>query len=131
MARLAACVLVAATLAHAKSLKQEVKVPGWPTLPFPFSEGVLHCMACTPAELRGPNEVNTPCTLKISGNQGFDFLAKPPGLVPGGITNQTKYAMSDIASIVKAANATMDDITSCTVWLSDIADFSKMNDVYK
>jgi len=123
MLRFAAVVLVA--YAAAAPLKKEVKVPGWPSLPFPFSEGVLHCMSCSPG-----SAVNQPCTLKISGNQGFDFMAKPPGLVPGGIANQTKYALQDISAIVTAANATMDDITSCTVWLADIADFEGMNSVY-
>ena len=102
------------------------QVPGWPELPFPFSEGVLHCTEC---EQGGSS--NKPCTLKISGNQGFDFVSQPPGLVPGGISNQTKYAMMDIQSIVEAASAKMDDVTSCTVWLRDIADFGAMNDVYK
>ena len=35
--------LSAATATYSKI---EVKVPGWPTLPFPFSEGVLHCTKC-------------------------------------------------------------------------------------
>lgn len=109
------------------ALKRQIKVPGWPTLPFPFSEGVLHCTSCSEAQ----HGLNDACTLKISGNQGFDFMAKPPALVPGGISNQTKYAMKDIQSIVTAANATMDDVTSCTVWLRDIEDFEAMNDVYK
>ena len=117
-----------ATRTHAASAKIQVKVPGWPTLPFPFSEGVLHCTSCSQNAQPGLNEA---CTLKISGNQGFDFTAKPPAMVPGGIANQTKYALKDIQSIVKAANATMDDITSCTVWLRSIGDFEAMNDVYK
>jgi enamine deaminase RidA (YjgF/YER057c/UK114 family) len=121
MLRFASAVVLVA-YAAAAPLKKEVKVPGWPSLPFPFSEGVLHCMSCSPG-----SAVNQPCTLKISGNQGFDFMAKPPGLVPGGIANQTKYALQDISAIVTAANATMDDITSCTVWLADIADFEGMN----
>ena len=117
-------VLGVAAAAVPGALKKQVKIPGWPELPFPFSEGVLHCTQCT-------SEISPACTLKISGNQGFDFKAKPPGLVPGGISNQTKYTMMNIAAIAEAANATMDDITSCTVWLTNIADFEAMNDVYK
>lgn len=98
--------------------KIAVKVPGWPTLPYPFSEGILSCVACP----------SVPCTLKISGNQGYDFAAG--GLVPGGITNETTYALGNIKSIAEAAGAKMDDLVSCTVWLRNITDFAAMNTVY-
>ena len=111
------------------TLKQAVKVPGWPSLPFPFSEGLLSCMSCAPGP--APQGSWLPCALKISGNQGFDFNANPPGLVPGGISNQTLYALNNIREITRAAKASMDDITSCTVWLANIQDFEDMNSVYK
>ena len=64
--------------------------------------------------------------------QGFDFTAKPPARVGGGITNETKQTMANIAEVMKAARgATMDDILECTVILSDIKDFDAMNNVYK
>ena len=58
-------------------------------------------------------------------------MAHPPALVPGGIGNQTKYALGNIKQIAEAANTTMNNIISCTVWLADIADFDGMNTVYK
>ena len=35
--------------------------------------------------------------------QGFDFTAKPPARVGGGITNETKQTMANIAEGMKAA----------------------------
>ena len=46
------------------ALKKEVVVPGWPTLPFPFSTGIVICL--------GPTDA---CSLSIAGQQGFDFTA--------------------------------------------------------
>ena len=87
----------AATLALAKT---PVIVPGWPVLPFPFSTAVISYGG----------------VVHISGMQGFDFTAKPPGLVPGGIVNETRQTMQNIAAVMKAArNATMDDILECQV----------------
>ena len=115
--------LAAASLPSALPSRVAVKVPGWPDLPFPLSEGVLSCFC----EGSGSH-----CELKISGNQGVDFTAPGgPALVAGGVANETKYAMDDIQAIVHAAGATMDDITACEVWLRNISDFSAMNDVYK
>jgi len=67
----------------------------------------------------------------ISGMQGYDFLAKPPGLVAGGIANETHQALSNVAAVMKAArNATMDDIVECQVLLADIKEFDAFNKVY-
>ena len=115
--------LAAASLLSTLPSRVAVKVPGWPDLPFPFSEGILSCFC----EGSGSH-----CELKISGNQGVDFTAPGgPALVAGGVANETKYAMDDIQAIVHAAGATMDDITACEVWLRNISDFDAMNSVYK
>ena len=98
--------------------KIAVKVAGWPDLPYPFSEGILSCAACP----------EVPCTLKISGNQGYDHAAGH--LVTGGIVNETAYALANIKSIAEAAGAKMDDLVSCVVWLANITDFGAMNEVY-
>lgn len=92
-----------------------VSPPGWPSLPFPFSTAV----------------VSFGGIVHISGMQGYDFMAKPPALVKGGIVNETQQAMSNIQAVMKAArNATMDDVLECMVLLTDIGDFDAFNKVY-
>jgi len=64
--------------------------------------------------------------------QQFDFTAKPPALVGGGVGNETKRTMSNIAAVMSAARgASMSDILECVVLLKDIADFDEMNVAYK
>ena len=62
--------------------------------------------------------------------QGFNFASNPPARVKGGIANETTYTMKNIASIMKAANSTMDDLLECVVILSDLKDFDAFNKIY-
>ena len=94
--------------------KNPVIVPGWPTLPFPFSTAIVSAAG----------------TIYISGMQGVDFSKSPPSLVPGGIAAQTKQTLSNVQDVVNAAGGSMYDILECTVILSDLKDFKAMNTEY-
>jgi 2-iminobutanoate/2-iminopropanoate deaminase len=48
-----------------------------------------------------------------------------------GITSQTEQVFENISAILKEAGYTFDDVVKSTVFLSDIADFAGMNEVYK
>ena len=68
---------------------------------------------------------------------GFVFLAgkvgtdpKTGSLVPGGIVEQTEQALNNLEIALKAAGGTLDDIVKTTVFLADMNDFQKMNEVY-
>ena len=52
-------------------------------------------------------------------------------LVPGGIGPQTRQAMENIAAVLEYAGSAMDRVIKCTVFLSDIADYPAMNEVYR
>lgn len=52
------------------------------------------------------------------------------GIVPEGITAQTEQVMKNIAAILKEAGYSFDDVVKTTCLLSDIANFSAMNEVY-
>jgi len=47
------------------------------------------------------------------------------------IATQTEQVFENISAILKEAGYSFDDVVKSTVYLSDIADFSGMNDVYK
>jgi hypothetical protein len=42
--------------------------------------------------------------------QGADFSTSPVVVVKGGITNQTTYAMNNIAAVVKAGECLRSDV---------------------
>lgn len=68
---------------------------------------------------------------------GFVFTAGQVGtdpkmgaLVEGGIAEQTEQALKNLAVVLKAAGSSLDNAVKTTVFLADMADFAKMNEVY-
>ena len=68
---------------------------------------------------------------------GFVFTAGQVALdprtgevVPGGITEQTERVMQNLTAILQAAGSGLDQVVKTTVFLSDMADFAAMNEVY-
>jgi reactive intermediate/imine deaminase len=51
-------------------------------------------------------------------------------LVPGGIGAETQQALENIRDILQAAGSSMDRVIKCTVYLADINDYDRMNEVY-
>ena len=51
-------------------------------------------------------------------------------LIDGDIAAQTDRVMRNLAAILQAAGATMDQVVRCTVYLADMNDFAAMNEVY-
>jgi 2-iminobutanoate/2-iminopropanoate deaminase len=67
-------------------------------------------------------------TLYVAGQQGPDASGKFTGL---DITQQTTNTIAAIEKIVKKAGFQMTDITSVTVYITDLGDVPKMNEAYK
>jgi 2-iminobutanoate/2-iminopropanoate deaminase len=51
-------------------------------------------------------------------------------LVPGGIEEQTRQVFTNIGAILKAAGASFDAVVSATVYVADMNDFAKVNEIY-
>jgi len=51
-------------------------------------------------------------------------------MVEGDIQKQTRQALENIKAILEAGNSGMERVVKCTVFLQDLADFAKMNEVY-
>ena len=65
----------------------------------------------------------------LSGQGGFD-----PGtgqLVSDDIAEQTAQTFRNIEVLLQAAGATLDDVVSCLVHLSDLAQFAEFNASYE
>ena len=66
----------------------------------------------------------------------FVFTAGQLGVDPAtgklheGIKAQTKQCLKNIATILEAAGSSMDHVVKTTIFLTDMADFQAMNEVY-
>ena len=83
------------------------------------------------------NRQSTPFSDVVEVNNFF-FLSGQIGknhktgkLVEGGIKNETTQSLKNIEEILKHQNLNLRDVVKCTVILSDINDFSKMNEIYR
>lgn len=52
------------------------------------------------------------------------------GEIPKGITAQTKQSLANVCAILAEAGLSVDNVVKTTVFLSDMADFVPMNEVY-
>lgn len=66
--------------------------------------------------------------LFLSGQIPLD--AATGQLVEGGIEAQTRQVFHNIGEILKAAGATFDNVVSASVFLADMNEFAKMNEIY-
>jgi 2-iminobutanoate/2-iminopropanoate deaminase len=51
-------------------------------------------------------------------------------LVEGCVGCQTKQALANLSAVLEADGLTLDNVVKTTVFLTDMADFGKMNEVY-
>lgn len=69
--------------------------------------------------------------------EGFLFTAGQIALdpasgemVPGGIGPQTERVLANLGAILEQAGATWADVVKTTVYLTDLADFAQVNEIY-
>ncbi len=69
---------------------------------------------------------------------GFVFVAGQVGLKPGAteiepgtIEEQTEQILANLKAILEAAGSGLDRLVKTTVFLTDLADFPGMNEVYR
>jgi 2-iminobutanoate/2-iminopropanoate deaminase len=51
-------------------------------------------------------------------------------IVSGGIEAQTKRVMENITAVLKAEGLTCDNVAKTTIFLADLGDFQKVNEIY-
>ncbi len=67
--------------------------------------------------------------LFLTGQIGKDHKAGK--MVEGGITAETQQVLTNIKDVLEANGSDLNHVLKCTVILSDIDDFSAMNEVYR
>ena len=71
--------------------------------------------------------VNIGMMIFISGQLPID---PQNGTIPNDIEAQTRQSLNNIKAIIEKAGVSMDKIIKTTVFLSDMSNFTKMNQVY-
>ncbi|MCI0488412.1 MAG: RidA family protein [Blastocatellia bacterium] len=51
-------------------------------------------------------------------------------IVEGGIREQTERVLNNLKAVLEAAHSSLDRVVKTTVYLSDLGDFSEMNEAY-
>nr|XP_002710629.3 2-iminobutanoate/2-iminopropanoate deaminase [Oryctolagus cuniculus] len=68
-------------------------------------------------------------TVYVSGQVGLDPSSGK--LVPGGVVEETKQALTNMGEILKAAGCDFTNVVKTTVLLADMNDFTTVNEIYK
>ena len=77
----------------------------------------------------------SPPLSKVRRGAGQVFLSGelpllPDGSLPQGIEAQTEQALKNIETVLDASGSSMAHVVKTTVFLADMNDFAKMNEVY-
>ena len=67
-------------------------------------------------------------TLYVSGQIGLDPVSMK--LVEGGVVAETEQDMLNLKAVLDAANMSFDNVIKSTIFVADMHDFSKVNEVY-
>jgi len=93
--------------------KLAIKTTNAPAAIGPYSQGI---------EIEGAGLVF------VSGQTPLDPATGK--LVPGGIPEQTRRCLENVAGVLAAAGSSPEKVVKTTVFLTDMADFQAMNTVY-
>lgn len=61
---------------------------------------------------------------------GQVYLTPDGKLLEGTIEEQTHQVMKNLKAILEAAGATFDDVVKTTIYVTDMANYAKINEVY-
>jgi len=64
----------------------------------------------------------------LAGQIGID--AKSGKLIEGGIEAETEQVLKNIEAVLKASRSDFDNVVKTTIFLADINDFAKVNEIY-
>ncbi len=94
-------------------MKRAISTPAAPDAIGPYSQGI---------DARGSH------TLWLSGQIPLDPVTGE--LVAGDVTAQAERVMENLGAVLAAVGAGFEHVVRCTVYLVDLADFAKVNEVY-
>lgn len=107
----AVCLAISVGAAQAADGKEVVSSPDAPAAIGPYSQAIRHGG-----------------TLYLAGQLPMD--AKTKQISAGTIEEQTRLVLENLKAVLTAAGMTMDDVVSTSVFMKDLNEFPKMNEVY-
>ena len=72
--------------------------------------------------------IDTGTTVYVAGQLGLDLAT---GHVPTDIRQETELILKYISAILNEAGLRIDDVVRTTIYITDFADYAKINDVYR
>ena len=100
-------------------MREAVSTPNAPAAIGPYSQAIK-----LPLPTSGPGGQ----LLFLSGQIPLDPVSGQ--IVAGGIEAQTRQVFANIGAILQAAGASFDHVVSATVYVADMNDFAKVNEIY-
>ena len=64
----------------------------------------------------------------VSGQIGLD--PKTGNMVEGGVAEQTEQVMKNLEAVLRSSKSDFDNVVKATIFLADINDFAKVNEIY-
>lgn len=92
-------------------MKQVIQIPGAPAPVGPYSQAIL-----------------VDGTLYVSGQIPID--PKTGDFVDATIEESTHQVMKNILALVEAAEMSVENIVKCSIFLKDLGDFERVNEIY-
>lgn len=92
-------------------MKKVIQIPGAPAPIGPYSQAIL-----------------SDKTLYVSGQ--IPLNPATGELVDDSIENSTHQVMKNIRALVEEAGMTLDNIVKCSIFLKDLDNFAKVNEIY-
>lgn len=89
-----------------------------------------HAVTAPGAAAVGPysHAIDTGSLVLLSGQTPLDPATG--ALVEGSIGDQARQCLANLGAVLAAAGLGFDDVVKCNVYLTDMADFAAMNEVY-
>ena len=100
-------------------MREAVSTPNAPAAIGPYSQAIT---------LPRPGSGQGGQLLFLSGQIPLDPVSGQ--IVAGGIEAQTRQVFANIGAILQAAGASFDHVVSATVYVADMNDFAKVNEIY-
>jgi len=100
-------------------MREAVSTPNAPAAIGPYSQAI---------KLPRPGAGQGGSLLFLSGQIPLDPASGQ--IVAGGIEAQTRQVFANIGAILQAAGASFDHVVSATVYVADMNDFAKVNEIY-
>jgi len=125
-----AAIVICLACAAACSAPQAPQATPAPTPPPAANPNPEHINLVEPWPYPFSSAVKVGNLIYVSGQIGSRVENGAPVLVKGGIEAESRQALDNIKGILEHAGTSMDRVVKCTVMLTDMKEWPKLNEIY-